>query len=334
MTNQKLIDLLDAQVSGGSAQFRTRFYKVGKRAIRYSRSRGRYITVDKNVYSYYVPDHVFKEVTGKKFNPAFKVGDMVRLRHKSTRSYKRKALNQDVGDTYSFADLGIGSGKVYAVDANIDYIRNINKTNKWKMGSNVCLNVKYAESKAKEYARRGWRDNVYLWQFETQGPDDKANGVPRQLRESGMKDTVEIKPNRFLKYTKLNGNGLLGVKKLINGVVTGVFVHFQDPDWVSKREARFEITFETGAKVVFTSDFMDRVYDVDYETDHAIHYCSKSMECVMPFCDHGNAHQHGPECDEGCSSVKDAKCEVLYDYTELGDTTYGKGALDGSDEEK
>jgi hypothetical protein len=50
MTNQKLIDLLDAKVSGGSAQFRTRFYKVGKRSIRYSRSRGRYITVDKNVY--------------------------------------------------------------------------------------------------------------------------------------------------------------------------------------------------------------------------------------------------------------------------------------------
>ncbi len=197
------------------------------------------------------------------------------------------------------------------------------------MNGTYTPNLKYAENKVKEYERRGWKSIDWSHIFDKQTPEDKEAGKPRHMSKRYFRSYLnKVEPFKFFKSIKLSGDGILEQKKLINGYITEVYIHFQYPIWNVKRESRFEVQFETGAKVIFTDDFLDKVYDVDYDCDAAIYYCTHAKDCRMPVCDHKRAHELNHECIEGCNMHKSARCEVLYDYTNIGETTVGKGILE------
>jgi hypothetical protein len=321
MKNQEIIDLLDKHVTGGSKQFMNPFTKV-----RY-RTRWRHFT--KEIQSYYIPMSVFQEITGKRFNPKLKIGSQVRLRTESSRRYTRDGSTQDVADTYSFSHLGIGSGRVYEfTELADDSQRGASLSNKLLLGKRFVLNLFHSQKMAKLYNSRGWRlmSTWGIWDDHTTKDGQKIinfNLYPR------WKDyRTFVKPYLFNKSIKLDGEGIFGLKKSISGYVSEVYIHFQQPTWETKRESRFEVKFETGAKVVFTDDFLDPVYDTDYETDQAVYYCTKNMNCRSPMCDHMSAHALNDECHGGCNMDKEAQCQKLYDFTNLCETTVGKGILE------
>ena len=130
------------------------------------------------------------------------------------------------------------------------------------------------------------------------------------------------------------------MKNLINGYITNVFIHFLYPDWERKRELRYEILFETGAKGIFTGDMIKRVWDTDIDIDQKIMQgCVNSgryMECST--CGHAGVHEYGKSyCDEVCkpknkilmtnTNIKQEHipCQPLIDYSNFMDTTHGKG---------
>lgn len=324
MNNQELIDLLNTHVTGGAAQFCKKFTRTGRLSW-YKRQSGYTNKQD----SYYIPMDVYNEVTGKKFNPKLKLGTMVRIRKSSSRRRPRGVGKQDVGDTYSFANLGMGTGKAYPLEFEHKVLEQQSKENYLEMNGYYACNLRSIEDKLRRYGQRGWKILTQEYMFENQTIWQKQNHEPRYLKKCWRRHYLSTPaPKDFIKTKRLVGTGILGNKKLINGYVTDIFIHFQFPEWTMKRESRFEITFETGAKVIFTDDFLEKVYDTDYDCDEAIYYCSHSGRCGMPICDHKQAHALNHECHEGCNFQPEARCEVLYDYTNIGETTVGKGILD------
>jgi len=186
-------------------------------------------------------------------------------------------------------------------------LKNVNNwrdgANKIALGNLYILNRKFARNKADRY-------------------NADPNIITKSYASSAFSSSSE--PFDFYKKKKLDAEGVLGSKKLINGVVINVFVHFMDPKWYMKREARYDILFETGARCILTGDRLDRVFDTDFDIDERANQCLS--KCIVRCCSHKEIHIHDEECDKGCA-FGEGLCQPIYDYTNLRDLTVGKGSI-------
>jgi hypothetical protein len=276
--------------------------------------------------NYMIPLDIWKAHINKRFKPAFKVGAMVRVNQNSSRERQRNKWNQNVGDSQDFRHLGIGSGKEYLSEDMQDALGQLRRYsysshyNIYNMlNSRIVIgndkyspNVMAAIAQAKSYKHRGiQKPKRYAWE--------------RYL---------EYAPRDFLEFIKIEANGILGPKQLVNGYVKQVYVHFIYPRWNTKREGRYEIVFETGAKGIWTNDYMVRVYDTDYEVDENLMAgCEFDKTCSVVNCDHRKVHFYNKECDEPCfHNMSHNGCYTIYDYSRLFETTHGM-ALDLKEED-
>jgi len=301
----------------------------------------RYCNINKNVgnyydsynykyirnYSYKIPINIYEDVVAKKFTTPFKVNNIVRVRSKSTRRWNiRNIYGQDVGNIYDWKHLGIGSGKVYLTQENIDDIfpgvmkkvgfrlynfkYSINN-NCLTIGGKYIPNIVDAIRKYLYYENLGYtykRDNqVYTHDF--------------------------LSPTAFQEPLTISPEGLFGPKRLINGYITEVYVHFIYPKWRTKREARYHVKFDTGADGMFTSDYLDRVFDTDIDVDEKLSVCDQS-QCGHLTCDHKQVHKPNSECKQPCNIYTNQKCVSFYDYNSLCETTIQRGLIDEEEEEK
>lgn len=285
-------------------------------------------------YSFMIPVNEYVKHIAP-FRPTLPIGTQVRLRRYSIRPYERNEYNQDVGDTKNWQHVGIGSGKEYFSDTMREIIREnsglsesqLNDPSNWRyrmykrrinsefntqilIGNNgFCSNIVAAHKKLKYY--------------KSQNINIKYN----------YNQTYRYDPNlrHFIKTNPILGDGIFGPKKLINGTISNVFIHFLYPKWNVKRESRFEVTFETGARGLFTSDYLDQIYDTDYTPEDNLYQCNMTDSCTIKGCPHKQFHICDHECSDKCFRYPEAECLPAYDYENLMSTTSEKG-LDYADD--
>jgi hypothetical protein len=324
MKNQEVIDKLykaGYMTQSNIKDKTTEFSKIWKEYDRYNSPYYSYndLGIWKPRYiadtSYYIPLDVYKKVIAKKYKPEFKIGSIVRL-CRSKRKYKRRKFNQDVGNSQDWQHLGIGTGKEYHSQKIKDSI-NIRwswarRSIEHRYNSKLLIgNDKYVPNLF---------DSINKFNYY------HAKGIKIKPK-SHYYWHDEWGPSRFFKNLKIKGNGIFGPKKLINGYITNVFIHFIHPKWERKRESRYEILFETGAKGIFTNDYIERVFDTDYDRDDSLcGPCVGTLVCPILFCKHRYHHIREKECYKSCeisSGIDNSQCPVIFDYSTLGEMTYG-----------
>ena len=273
----------------------------------------RYVTVYE--YDYKIPIHIYREHVVKRFKPKFEVGSMVRINQRTNRKNTRNPYNTSIGNSQEFKHLGIGSGKQYLSEDMIDAIVNFSTRNSWSStyfirslenrlligNQKYCPNIMGSINKAKAY---------------------RAKGIVKQERWN-----KEIVPRDFIENIVIKGDGVFGPRKLINGYITEVYVHFLYPRWERKREARYFVQLESGAGGIFTDDYLTRVYDEDFSvTDTFMKPCpvAKTGEgCLMiDMCTHSIIHEENHECSCICP-VSEMSCDTMLKYENFFDTTHG-----------
>jgi hypothetical protein len=327
MTNDEVLDKLLAagyKIKKDKLENEDEFSTEWKHISRYDWSLKQALNYyDKN---YMIPLDVFKKHVNPRFKAQFPIGSMVRVSQKSKRQRVRNKFNQAIGDSQDFRHLGIGTGKQYMTEKLTDALEGIGANRygynygyghgyyntKIVIGNNKYVsNILAATNQAKAYEHAGVQRKATTWQ---------------RVRL--------IQPRELLEFIEIKGDGIFGPKRLFNGYVTEVFVHFIHPRWNTKREARYEITFETGAKGIWTNDYITRVWDNDFEIDEALSGgCDSTQETCPPSCKHRGVHNKDNECEETCFINASAKCHTIYDYTNLFDTTHGT-ALELENEDK
>jgi len=317
MTNKRAIEILaeNGQILWQDIKYKTDNFSTLFRGNNYPIwGNYRYLSY----LNYMIPLDIWKKYVNPKFRPAFNIGDMVRIREKTTRVYKRNKSKQAIGDSQDFGHLGIGSGKKYLSEKQQD-LRNINMpwhtrgigNEKLLIGNLYPANMSNAIRKVKYF---------------------KENAIEKPKNKYGYWRTG-WQITDFLDFIKLKGDGIFGPKRLINGYITEVYIHFLLGKWTTKRECRYKVLLETGAGGIFTNDYLKRVYNTDIELDEKLMDGCKCMDChVRSMCDHKDVHIYDPkECDIPCN-VSDHKCQAIYDYTDFFDTTHGT-ALELNNEE-
>ena len=274
------------------------------------------------VFSFMVPVDTYTKYVAR-FPVQYKVGSMVRLCRWSKRTRARTSTNNNVGDTYDWGHLGFGSGKEYNSDKIIDIlVRDYNYRDASQIGDWRLRSFRNKMDQRMLIGNSRFPLNLIA----------SYNAVTA-LRNRGIKkndwDSRDFMTEDFVETTKIKADGILGDKTLINGWINNVYIHFLFPKWERRREARYEIVFETGARGIFTSDYFDRVYDTDFDWQDAMTQCSYAEQCdIECWGAHDKLHVHRETCDLPCqySRTKSA-CVPMYDYRNVFDLTYGK-ALD------
>jgi hypothetical protein len=265
---------------------------------------------------YMIPIDTFRTHVNKRFKEQFKVGSMVRVRQKTKRQRQRNKYNQAIGDSQDFKHLGIGSGKEYHSEEMKDVVDHVYNNfsytrynNSWRVVNSKILigNTKYCPNLFASINQ--------LKAYKHAGKTKKHHWYPNKREDYSIRD--------FMEFIPITPAGVLGPKQLFNGYITQAYVHFIYPRWDKKREARYEITFETGARGIFTNDYIDRVYDTDIEVDEKLmDGCPNSSICTTN-CDHRDVHLFDDECNIECFNDLHHVCTPIYDYTELFNTTHG-----------
>jgi len=304
ITNEEIVNLLTKQGLVPESKYSK---KIGRRQYVYDPKTNNYKYIQK--MNYQIPIDIYTKVIKKKFNVKFSVGNMVRFREKSTRTWNKRAGYknvQDFGDIYDWSNLGIGTGTCYDDITNqTDRYYGGYNNNNLKLGSIYVLNKITSHQKVVYHTALGHKLSGFYY--------------------------TRILDSTFYKTIKLDSAGLIGQKKLINGTIINIFVHFIYPNWESKREPRYEVLFETGARGIFTGDRLDRVFDTDFDVDEKISQCN-IKNCQIKTCDHKLIHLNDNECNETCFCNKNQSCEPLFDYTQLCELTIHKGGLVNEEE--
>lgn len=278
-----------------------------------------------------IPLSIYRENVAK-FNPKLNVSDMVRLRKHSTRRSRRGA-QQDVGDTYNWKHQGLGSGNTYYGRVASDILQkevprhygNITGVNpdvsSWQLSRSEFECNKLVAKKL-EIGKRFSVNS--LWAY------DKTNWYrKREIRRYWHSQySAAFSIRDFTKDKIITSDGMYGHKQLLNGYIKEVYIHFLYPTWNTKRESRFEVMWENGSSGIFTDDYLDRVYDVDYSVDDSLYQCSHSSTCDITNCDHKSVHYEDEECTQGCNYNSEATCRTICDLDNLIDMCSGKGKID------
>ena len=296
---------------------------------------GTTILTTEDLISWMVPVDLYRSL-GYRFGVQIPKGTVVRKRRHSSRSNQRSSFNNDIQDTYSWDHVGIGSGKMYLGHQVCKLLQETGEVDLSKLNdpeashwvkdrvratieSNFCRqllvgNDKYPINLLAALERLQWF---------------KSRGIKRKVKMSWSQhvNQYQFRAHDFIDRVSVSADGILGPKKLINGYVQEVYVHFIYPKWERKREARYKVLFETGASGIFTSDFLEPVFDTDYDMGDEIHICDYANKCSSN-CTHGELHTtNGNCCNEPCWNKPDSQCVPVYEFDTLMDTTCGK-ALD------
>lgn len=319
MTNQTVIDKLtdagfitQSKLEDKSTEFST---SRGRTFLGYERTNDGWERQYQENFSYLIPYRIYTDHVAK-FNCKFKLNNMVRMRDYSKRRYAR-GWSQETGQSGDWKHLGIGSGKQYMTETLSDALNEFNAgVSYWDRAHvsvnqqllignrNYAVNILDALDKAKYFRRQGFTVK------------DSRGWNPRPRK---------ISPGDFIKTVKIDGAGVFGPKQLINGWITEVYIHFLWPDWEKKREARYFVTFETGASGLFTDDYMDRVWDTDFQGDEVLmEGCIHEDRCPTGLrCEHKGIHMLQNDCHLDCA-WSDTSCKPILDYRDFFNTSHGK----------
>ena len=282
-----------------------------------------------SVWNYMIPVEIYKKHVQGRYRVMLHRGTQVRKRTSSTRSYERSTWNNVLCDTKSWDHLGIGSGHEYKSDRVKEILKKYNDLST----NNYRWNHATLDSFNMEVLIGNKRYPANLMQALQMAIRLREQGKTRRNPRNWSRSLTQYEYEDFIDEVSIGGDGFFGPKRLINGVVTNVFVHFLYPKWERKRESRFEVLFETGAKGIFTSDYLDVVYDTDYEPDQSLYVCPavnlNKIQCRE--CKHRNHHIGESACKTSCV-WSGTTCRNVYDFNTLIDTTCGK-ALDYVDTE-
>lgn len=292
--------------------------------------------------NWWIPKAIYEEATGKKFGSKYNIGDMIRVRQRSTRRRPRNSWATDVGDRSVWGAYGIGTGIKWGKSLVKKFEQEGNNTFSVKkvwgqlcIGNVIYANPIYANKMYNFYKNRGievleFNKKVHYW-----------TGIKVRLSIDYLADTITIRPYGLI------GNSPGGPKKLVNGWVKSVYVYFIQNRWKSKREARYEVVFENGASAIITDDYMERVYDTDYDWESEAYACPSQVGLFAlvdeedqnffcgQFCSHKKLHKHKSSCERDCDNMFNVpkelhlenKCAMIYSYEDMFEQTWGLGEL-------
>lgn len=288
------------------------------------------------VYSYLIPVDIYKKNVSR-YKVQFPVGTRVRLRTASSRKHERTSFSNDLGNTKNWGHVGIGSGKKYMsgkVKEIMEKEYGVNFKNK-QYGTNWQI------QSAKRRISYLFKQEILIGNIKYPANLVAAHNKANYFNSCGIKKpkvwarNSKFRTDDFLETFPINGSGIFGPKKLINGFITKVYVHFLYPKWKRKRESRYEVLFETGARGIFTNDYLKRVWDTDYDIDEKLMVgCTKQHNTGMhkcSFCTHTTVHLYESGCDNFCNYT-DTICKSIFDYTDFMNTTCGEALDYASDE--
>lgn len=286
--------------------------------------------------SFMIPVDIYKKHVAR-FAVQIPKGALVRLRSSSTRANKRSTRANFLGDTNNWAHLGIGTGNRYIGKLAKDIMLSEYNIDLDKEFSKTGVSVNYINRIYKNVD-----DNINK-QLLIGNKRYALNAIPAYQEYLHHKKTgnkkVLVKRNKwwynnnfsikdFIKKTEIKGDGIFGPKTLINGTIREVYVHFLWNKWEKKREARYLVYWENGTHGIFTSDYLERVYDYDYDTDDHMYVCPEGDKCTIGACTHRKLHMNDDnECNDTCH-VSGVQCEVVYDLWDLPNMCSGKGLED------
>jgi hypothetical protein len=320
MTNDKAIELLQNagyMLSSDLTTKSTEFAEIFKKRKRYVWQTGTSGSYAPSAHGYYenfmeynymIPMTLWKKHVNPKFRSQFKLGTMVRINQNTSRKNIRNKYNQAIGDGQDFKHLGIGSGKEYNSDDAkeiMGYMRGYHTQYNFMNTQILIGNRRYPVNL---FAA----DHAVKWY--------KANGYVKRYSHY----TNDIKITDLVEYKEIKADGIFGPKQRINGYITNIFVHFLYPKWHTKRECRYEITLDTGAKGIWTNDYLQKTYTTDYDVDEALMKACTAEYCNITNCDHKKIHIKDHDCTVPCN-VSGHICTPIFDYSNLFDTTHGMG---------
>jgi len=263
----------------------------------------------------------------KKINPAFKIGQRIILRGKSTRTLQR-VFNVEENKEISYS-LGIGDGNVYPIDFDTGLDRSDILTissysrQPLKVGNTIIVNLLQAFRLAKHDYQNGikylssWRPSCRerLDQVRTQEDLDKLiNDMGYLVRYNNPT------PSFYFKYVTLSSDDVLPHVKNPIGYVTQVYVHFERT-WEFKRELRYHITFDHGVRCLLTKDWLEKSYDTPLDFNQKFVICDHAdinKDCNKCMNKHNKIHIGIPDCAPWrCAfqrALKTVQCVPNIDY--------------------
>jgi hypothetical protein len=287
-----------------------------------------------NLQGYYVPLQLWSKYVGK-FNPAMRRGWRVELNTESSRQVKRRYNMKEINEMT--ASLGIGNGNYYQFDH--DEKLDVLPKNKYsfsnrpiridhykqpiKVGNRFITNIIQSHRIHNEKMRDG-KLRYVLTPRNQMGVDLMEEtyenyGNYKQALHSWTVEKQPLNPSVFQNVVDLKPDGVLRGVKQPYGTITGVYVHFFD-SWNTKREARYHVTFDHGARVVITNDWISRTWATTYPEGSTFLTCGyefKHSTKHCKTCPHSEVHKPKYECDSICANVKQhAECLTVMDYRE------------------
>jgi len=279
---------------------------------------------------YYVPLQLWSKYVGK-FNPSMKRGWRVELNTESTRQVKRRFNMEEINEMT--ASLGIGNGNCYVFDRDEKLMVDIS-LNKWynnevhidnyrqpiKVGNRFVTNI--IQSHRMYNAKKKERGILFKLSARTpQGEqcmkeDLETNGNYVNCMHRWEIDKEIITQTHYQNVVMLKPDGVLRGIKQPYGTISGVYVHFFS-SWKTKREARYHVTFDHGARVVITNDWLTRSWATTYPEGVTFKTCGHSgkrnrVECSI--CSHIKVHKEKHECSFTCRHTDAPSCVTVMDY--------------------
>jgi hypothetical protein len=283
-----------------------------------------------NQNGYYVPLQLWSKYVGK-FNPTMRRGWRVELNTDSSRQIKRKFNMEEINEMT--ASLGIGNGNMYsfnrdeklACEVQTGYYskeeKNIDDYKQpIKVGLPFITNIIQAH---RMYNARKKQHGV-LYQLvaknevfqERMEEDFKLSGNYKNVMRQWGIAKVALQPKAYMNKITLTPDGVLRGIKQPYGTITGVYVHFFDT-WKTKREARYHVTFDHGARVVITNDWITRTWATTYPEGVTLNTCNfdhKRADSRCEVCGHREVHKERFECGWNCNYNDSLKCKSVMDY--------------------
>ena len=294
-----------------------------------------------NQRGYYVPLQLWSKYVGK-FNPTMRRGWRVELNTESSRQVKRRFNMEEINEMT--ASLGIGNGNMYPFDrdekltcsvaSNYYYTtdKNIDEYKQpIKVGNRFVTNI--IQSHRMFNAKKAEKGQLYTlyasnpFAVETMENSYKEYGNYKEaMRHWGVKK-IPVEPKTYQDVVTLKPDGVLRGIKQPYGTITGVYVHFFDT-WKTKREARYHVTFDHGARVVITNDWISRSWATTYPEEIVLNTCGfegkhRGIQCST--CSHRKTHSEVHECSISCRTYTIGKCNTVMDYREQNMFVVHKG---------
>lgn len=283
-----------------------------------------------NQNGYYVPLQLWSKYVGK-FNPTMRRGWRVELNTDSSRQIARRFNMEEINKMT--ASLGIGNGNTYPFDRDEKLVCEVsngyymsqkvnidNYKQPIKVGKQFITNIIQAHrmynARKKQYGdlyKLVPKNDVFQERMEE---EFKLNGNYRNVMRAWGVVKAPIQPKDYMDKITLKPDGVLRGIKQPYGTITGVYVHFFD-NWKTKREARYHVTFDHGARVAITNDWITRTWATTYPEGVTLNTCGfvdKKTDPNCELCSHKVVHKDRFECDLNCKYNDESRCNSVMDY--------------------